>query len=271
MTGDGFVRQDAGGVAYYASSRLNRLGWIRHGFSTRWGGVSDPPPGSLNLSFLDWDAADRVIENRRRLLNALGMDPASLLTLSQVHSDQVHIIEENPGDWNRKTCGDGLITALRGVAIAIQVADCFPILLVDPDSGAVAAIHAGWRGTIQGIAHNTILRMTERFASLPTRLLVAIGPGIRACCLEVGEEVGQRFAQVFPGCGVVSRSESARQKYQVDLVAALRRQMCSLGVAAENIFDLGLCTRCRMGEFFSFRKEGKQSGRMMGIISRTGA
>src|SRR5688572_26273808 len=125
-----FVVREVEGIRFYCSRALEELPFLRHGFSTRNGGVSSKD--SLNLGYVAWDAAERVEENRRRFLTALSLKAESLATLSQIHSDRAHILEEKPMQWNRHTQGDALITGRVGAALGIQVADCFPVLMADP-------------------------------------------------------------------------------------------------------------------------------------------
>ncbi len=225
------------------------------------------PSATLNLSHVSWDAGARVEENRRRFLTVLGLPKESLVTLSQVHSNRVHIIEENPEQWNRRTQGDSLVTQRTGVTLAVQVADCFPVLITDPQTKTIASIHAGWRGTLARIVTRTVAKMHEKFGCDPSRLLVAIGPGIRSCCFEVGREVGEAFEKEFPGSKLAKPRGEKPDKYLVDLSRALDFQFKEAGLSWSHIFDLEACTRCNPGEFFSYRGEGPHSGRMMAVIA----
>src|SRR5213593_1130940 len=186
MPASAFVRRESGGVAFYSCAALERIPFLRHGFSTRHGGTSSLPARALNLSQVSWDDDAQVVENRRRFLMALGIPQESLVTLAQIHSDRVHIIEENPEQWNRRTQGDALITQQAGVTLAIQVADCLPILIADPQTRTIGGVHAGWRGTLARVLAGTVAKMRETSGCDPLRLIAAIGPGIRSCCFEVG-------------------------------------------------------------------------------------
>jgi YfiH family protein len=221
----------------------------------------------LNLGYVPWDAPECVEENRRRFLTALNLEAESLATLSQVHSDRAHILEENPVQWNRHTQGDALITGRPGAALGIQVADCFPVLMVDRLTQTVAAIHAGWRGTLARIASKTVERMVASFGCNRASLLVAIGPGIRSCCFEVGSEVSEAFEKEFPGAKL-ARAVS-QGKYHVDLCQALGIQLAEAGVDSNQVYDLEACTHCQQDQFFSYRREGLASGRMLAVIARS--
>jgi polyphenol oxidase len=270
MNDSGFIRREARGVPYYACRSLEGVNGLTHGFSTRRGGVSALPEGSLNLSYLSWDEAAAVDENRARFMAALRLEPVPLQTLSQIHSDRVHIIDEIPDSWHDRPRADALATRLRGVAIAVQVADCFPIILADRTGEAIAAIHAGWRGTVERIAAKTVASMENHLGVSPGDLLAAIGPGIRPCCFEVGHEVSVRFDEAFRGFPLHSPNPSNPSRMLLDLPAALRHQLIEAGVPAGQIRDLALCTMCNRADFFSYRGEGPRSGRLMAVVARRG-
>jgi YfiH family protein len=244
MQTNGFILRDGDGVPYYACEALEKQDGVQHGFSARHGGVSLPPEGILNLGFVAWDAPTNVEENRRRFLAALGIRPESLATAYQTHSAEFHIINAGSGQWNPRTHGDALITADRGLAVAVKTADCFPVLIADPHTGTIAAIHAGWRGILGGVLHNTLAGMCRGRTS-SAGLIAAIGPGIRSCCFEVGFEVASAFESAFPEIGLSTPHAQRAGKFMVDLPRALQQQLAGAGVPAANIFDLGLCTCCR--------------------------
>src|SRR6202040_2443215 len=163
---------------------LAKLPWLVHGFSTRVGGVSKlDGKRVLNLGFTEWDARENVKENRRRLQAAVGAPDFKLVSLLQFHSDAILHFETAPTEPSR---GDASVTRSAGLLLAVQAADCVPILLVDPKKRAVAAVHAGWRGTLARIVEKAIGRMQMQFRSQAADLLAAIGPAIGGCCYEVG-------------------------------------------------------------------------------------
>jgi polyphenol oxidase len=244
---------------------MEELSDFQHGFSTRHGGLPGIAGSSLNLGYTHWDSPDRVHDNRQRFLAALNLDPARLATLHQIHSDRVHIIREVQGQWNQ-TEGDALITQVQDLAIAVQTADCLPILIADPVKRIVAVVHSGWRGTLARILQKTIREMQQAFSSNPTNLVAAIGPGIRACCFEVGEDVAVLFEREYPGCRLATPVNGRPGKFLLDLLKALQIQLNQSGIDSGNSHDLGVCTRCNVHEFFSYRAEGQNSGRMMAII-----
>jgi hypothetical protein len=198
----------------------------------------------------------------------MGLASARLATLSQIHSDRLHIIEDTPDQWNRRQEGDALATNHAGIAVGVLVADCFPILIADPDNGAVAAVHSGWRGTAQRVLSKAVTGMHKAFGTRPEHLLAAVGPGIRACCCEVGPEVASLFEERFPGLDLAQPRAGRPAKYLLDLPRALAIQCAEAGLDLERLFDVGACTRCHPEEFFSHRAEGEAAGRMMALIAR---
>jgi len=263
---------------------LAKLPWLVHGFSTRVGGVSKlDGKRVLNLGFTEWDARENVKENRRRLQAAVGAPDFQLVSLLQFHSDAILHFETAPTEPSR---GDASVTKSPGLLLAVQAADCVPILLVDPKNRAVAAVHAGWRGTLARIVEKTIGRMQMQFGSEAADLFAAIGPAIGGCCYEVGTEVAAAFSGQFPNAAVFFDElrtgdepnplqwlnmmppghQPPPKKVLLDLRKANRTQLEAAGVPAANIFASDLCTGCRRDLLFSYRKEGAQSGRMMSVI-----
>jgi hypothetical protein len=265
MTSANFILREFQGIHYYSCLAFEDLPHLHHGFSTRCGGAPDFNESSLNLSEMPWDSPARVRENRSRFLSALQLSNALLITLHQVHSNRVHIIEDISTQWNRAE-GDAMITRVENIALAVKTADCLPVLIADPATNAVAAVHSGWRGTLSRILPCTILEMKRVLGSEPSQLLAAIGPGIRACCYEVGKDVADLFSREYPGCCLTSPVKGHRDKYLLDLGKVLNSQMNLAGIRPENRYDLGACTRCNTREFFSYRAEGPAAGRMLSVI-----
>jgi YfiH family protein len=268
---------------------MEEFPWLVHGFSTRSGGLSSVyGGGALNLGFTKHDARSAVENNRATFLKSLGAldqgKPWPLITLRQVHSDVVHCVTAR---GETRLAGDGLITATPGLVLAMQTADCLPIILVDPRHRAVGVFHAGWRGTLRRIIEKGVGEMRLRFGSDPGELKSAIGPGIHGCCYEVGPEVKEQFESQFAYAAELFRevkeSDPIRQKYPLlflsarppghselptklflDLVDANRRQLVEAGIPAANIDASPLCTSCRV-DLFSYRAEKGITGRMMGV------
>jgi polyphenol oxidase len=263
---------------------LAKIPWLVHGFSTRPGGVSAlDDQRVLNTGAVEWDSRENVMENRRRLQSAAGGAKLQFIPLSQFHSDVVCAFESVPQEPCR---GDASVTRTPGLLLGVQTADCVPILVVDAKKRAVAAIHAGWRGTLQRVLGKTVGRMQMEFGSRPQDLLAAIGPAIGGCCYEVGTEVASAFAAQFSNAAdffdelrtgdepnplqwlnmMPPGHQPPPNRVLLNLKAANRWQLLNAGVPEQNIVTSDLCTACRTDLLFSYRKEGSRSGRLMSVI-----
>ncbi len=288
-------RVAANGVEWLSVPGWGRMRWLWYGFSTRRGGAShaycaEDQAGELNLGFTAADERCIVEGNRRLLAEAISGDSTTpLVTLRQVHSNVV--VEAGTEDVAREhpRRGDGLMTAEPGLLLAVQTADCIPVLVADRKRRVVAAFHAGWRGTVRRIVETGIGRMRLQFGSLPGDMVAAIGPGIGACCYAVGEEVLSNFESQFTYAHTLFRevfdSDPVRTRYpmlfltqrapghspigpslHLDLVEANRRQLLDAGLEAKSIKAVGGCTSCQRGLFFSHRASHGYAGRMMSVI-----
>lgn len=286
-------------IAILRSRLLTGLPWLIHGFSTRIGGFSRAyGRDDLNLGFTKDDSRGTVERNRAAFLQQLGAVSHArrgstrsatsfwpLVTLRQIHSDIIHRVDSVPQE---PLVGDGLITATPGLLLAIQTADCLPVILVDAKRRAVGVFHAGWRGTAQRIVEKGVGEMFGNFGSRPRDLRAVIGPGIQGCCYEVGEEVRAKFESQFAYASSLFRevkeSDPVREKYPLlfltarapghselptriflDLVEANRRQLLAAGVPKNKIDASAPCTQCNPALLFSYRAEGGKTGRMMGV------
>lgn len=267
--------------------------WLWHGFSTRRGGVSraycaEDIAGELNLGVTAADDRYAVMKNRALLAEAItGSATTPLRLVKQFHSNLVLDVTATGAESPCK--GDGLITADTGILLAVQTADCIPVLLVDRRRRVVAAFHAGWRGTVRRIVENGVGRMRLLYNSKPGDLVAAIGPGIGTCCFAVGDEVLSAFESQFPYARKlffeVFDSDPVRKKYpmlfltqrapghspigpelHLDLVAANRMQLLDAGLKPEAIHVVGGCTKCHSELFFSHRGSQGNAGRMMSVI-----
>ncbi|MFQ5663552.1 MAG: peptidoglycan editing factor PgeF [Terriglobia bacterium] len=301
-------RRSRRGVPLLTAARLGRYAWLLHGFTAR-------QPGELNLTYSVGQALAAVTRNRRALLGSLPSPAAAerwqLVTLRQRHSDIIQVIHRTPPgktlvgssggrflrerDGAVKLAGDALVTNQPGLLLAVQVADCLPILLVDPRKRVVAAVHSGWRGTVKRITEKAVGRMRQEFGCEARTMLAAIGPGIHRCCYPVGREVAETFASQFPYWkNVIRRTQPSPtevhwqqpvfapapgaprprpavtpppgEKFHLDLVEANRRQLRAAGLRAGNVWASPLCTACRTDLFFSHRAEQGRTGRMMGLV-----
>jgi YfiH family protein len=263
---------------------FRKFPWLIHGFSTRPGGSSSLESESvLNLGFMDWDAREDVLANRHKFQSALGAADFQLITLKQIHSSLLRPIQQSPAGACK---GDASATNRPGLLLAVQTADCVPILLVDPKKRAIAAIHAGWRGTLARITEKAVGRLQFEFGCKPQNLLAAIGPSIGPCCYEVSADFVTKFTAQFadahdyfdePRSGdepnrlqwlnmMPPGHQPPPKNVRLDLRKANRSQLLAAGVQTKNIFSSDLCTACHTDLLFSHRREGPLCGRLMSVI-----
>ena len=263
MEFNGFARREVDKVVFYVCTALEGLAGFRHGFSTRFG-----PGGSFHLTTTSRETSERVDSNRRIFLTAVGLPGAHLVTVSQIHSDRIMVLPEADESCSQLREADALAGRRGGVAVGVQVADCFPVLLADPETGAFAAVHSGWRGTAARILRKAIEEMRRAFGTDPASVMAAIGPGIRPCCMQVGPEVAACFETEYRGRTLARPQAGHEGRYLLDIPRALAIQCSEAGIPGEQLFDMTACTRCRSDEFFSYRAEGAAAGRMMAVIGR---
>ncbi len=246
--------------------RLEATGCVRAVFTTRHGGLSRGPYESFNLAYTVGDVPQTVTENRLQLAAALGARLERLVEGEQVHGSGVAVV--GPRVAGGVVPGvDALVTGSPEIWLAIYAADCVPVLVCDPASPAVAAVHAGWRGTAAGIVPATFRRMHEVFGSRPSRCLVALGPAIGGCCYEVDAPVAQAMDKTpwWPELTAVGRPGRRPGVWYLDLREAIRRQLMAAGVPPSHIDVVPGCTMCRPDLFFSYRRD-RVSGRMAACI-----
>jgi polyphenol oxidase len=263
-----------------------RYGWLRHGFSTRGGGVSTVYGGkTLNLGWTKEDDPALVAENRWRFLDGVcgANDGCSLVGVRQIHSGVVRVVGEGDGalEGRLQTAegkavweGDGLMTDVPGVLLGVGTADCVPVLVVDVEKRVVGAFHAGWRGTVARIVEKGVAMMGERYGSRVEDLIAAVGPSIGVCCYTVGEEVRVEFGGQFGYAEELFRRGEAGE-LRVDLWEANRRQLLDAGVGEARIAVVGECTACARDEggvrrYFSHRGEKGLAGRMLNVVGVVG-
>jgi YfiH family protein len=272
------------GVQVLEVPALAQIPWLVHGFSTRPGGASERDGEKvLSLGFTEWDQRRNVLRNRQRWQAALHAEEMTLVPLKQFHSDVIYLVEAAPGE---ACAGDGSATNQSGLLLGVQTADCVPILLVDPKKRAVAAVHAGWRGTLARVAAKAVGRMQMHFGSRAADILAAVGPSIGGCCYDVGTEVAAEFLSQFADAPeffdefrtgdepnpvqwlnqMPPGHQPPPKNVLLDLRKANRAQLRGIGVADKNIFVSDLCTACRPDLFFSYRKESAMSGRQMSVV-----
>ena len=259
MEAEGYILCRAGPLSYLQLRELLDPRLL-HAFSTRRGGVSGGGYASLNLHPLAGDEREAVAENRRRFCRALAISPGRLVGMRQVHGDRIRVLEQAP---SRLPLADALITRRPGLVLAVSSADCLPVLIADLSQGIVAAVHAGWRGTMANILGKT-LRCMARLGADPAQCLIGIGPCIGPCCYRVDERVIRVLRERLPDWGRFARS-LGKGGWVLDLAAVNRRQAEKEGVSPANIHQVGLCTACEEELFFSYRRDG-ETGRMMSVI-----
>jgi YfiH family protein len=264
---------------------FKKFPWLVHGFSTRAGGASVLDSGErvLNLGFTEWDTCEAVQRNRARFQASLDADNLALVPLKQFHSAVIRFFPSAP----KEPCnGDASLTDRPGLLLAVQTADCVPVLLVDPKKRVVAAIHAGWRGTLARIGEKAVGQMRMRFGCKPSDILAAVGPSIGGCCYEVGTELVTKFTSQFADAEewfdelrtgdepnplqwlnmMPPGHQPPPKNVRLDLRKANRAQLLAAGLADKNVYISDLCTACHHDLLFSHRKEAESSGRLMSVI-----
>ena len=273
--------------------------WLWSGFSTRVGGMSraycgEDAQGELNLGFTAEDTREAVAANRRLLAEgATGNPETPLIAIKQFHSNLIVRTTRADAPRERPRRADGQITDEPGILLAVQTADCIPVIVADRRRRAVGVFHAGWRGTVKRITEIGVGRMRLEFGSKPEDMIAAIGPGNGVCCYAVGEEVLSEFESQFSYARELFRevydADVVRQKYpmlfltqrapghspigpslHVDLIEANRRQLRAAGLSAESIEVVGGCTQCHPELFYSHRGAQGRTGRMMAVVGTAG-
>lgn len=301
-----FLLKRKNGIEWLVAPNFAQFPWLLHAFSTRRGGISKPPAKGLNLGGSHRSHPHPVARNRQMFFGAIGAASFALALIHQIHSAEILQVSRSAkrklqywpsGCESGEECasadarGDALITTEARLLLSVRTADCLPILVVDPDLRVIAVIHAGWRGALARVTEKTIGEMQRRFGANPRRLFAALGPCVHPCCYEVGEEVVDGFygrftgceryfqkatdlgsgKRSFPGMPFLSMAPPGHERPTgsglcLDLVAVARDQLKSAGVPAAHIHASDFCTSCRTDLFFSYRKEGSVTGRMMAVI-----
>ncbi|MCH5252530.1 MAG: peptidoglycan editing factor PgeF [Lachnospiraceae bacterium] len=269
------TKNEKDGVVYLTFPLFEKEG-IRHGFSTRKGGVSEGDLGTMNLSFTRGDEPERVLENHRRFASAVGYDVSRLVFTNQVHETVIRRVD-------RSECGkgifrssdiigvDGLITKDENVVLMTFFADCVPLFFYDRKQKAIGAVHSGWRGTVKRIGAHAVERMQEEFDTRAEDILAVIGPSICQNCYEVSEDVAEEFRQEFTASQqkeiLVNKPGN---KYLLDLWRANEIILQEAGIPAGQIQVSGLCTCCHPDFLFSHRASGGKRGNLAGAITLSG-
>ena len=271
-----FIQRQTGELLYHTAENLDAVSGLRHGFSTRRGGISTGALDSLNLRGAEasGDAPERVLENYRRFCAAVGVDDRQAVLSGQVHGDTVRVVTEadagkglyRPRDYE----ADALITDVPGLPLFVFSADCMVILLCDPAAGCVGAVHAGWRGTALEIVKKTVEKMAGAFGARPEHIQAAIGAGIGVCCFETDGDVPEAMEKAM-GAEAAPFLHRRGEKWMVDLKGLNRRQLELAGVPAAQIAVSGLCTACHPALYWSHRKMGNARGVQAAAIAWKGS
>jgi YfiH family protein len=259
------------GISYLVCEPMEQAGFV-NAFSTRLGGVSAFPEGSLNLACFKGDAEEQVAENRRRFLKAIEAEHARIITARQTHSTKRCAIESIEQARGPQPDCDAMTTKLGDVLLGIQTADCLPVLIADTKSGAMAAIHAGWRGTAGRITERAVADLMQSFGVNPRNSIAALGPTACAACYEVGRDVIELYKQEFGYWKKLFVNFKEGGKAHLDIRAANRQQLAFCGFAEDRIYVADYCTMHQNELFFSYRREnnGQPSsvGRLLSVIGR---
>ena len=268
MQNIGFSHHSEAGFHYLSVPSFDRTGLVTTCFTTRLGGVSEPPIDSMNLGFGRGDAREAVLENYRICGTGAGFPHERTVAFTQVHKNNIRVATDSDAGeafLPEKREFDGIITNTPQLPIATYHADCIPIFLLDPIKRACGVVHAGWRGTAQKIAAEGVLAMGRAFGSSPGDILAAIGPGICKNCFETDSDVPDEMVKAF-GASAFPHISQRGERFRVDLPLLNRTALAETGVPKSNISLSGECTSCKPDLYWSHRKTGGVRGCMMAVI-----
>ena len=263
-----FIIEKKGEIVYVQAPHIVAAGGLTHFFSTRFGGVSSGALSSLNLGVNRPDSLENIQENYRRICTPQKIDAARIVLSQQTHSTNIEVVDDRhagnglfrPQQFRDV---DGMVCTAPGLAAAVFYADCVPVLLYDPVKKVYAVVHAGWRGTVGGLAAKAVTLMQQKFGSRPQDILAAIGPSIGPCHFETGRDIGQEFHKADLGEAVTDKGE----KDYINLWLANEMILGRAGLLPRNILHSGRCTVCNKDQYFSHRGDGPDTGRC-GLIAQ---
>lgn len=274
VTGSGTTElKEKNHVPYIQFKNLSATGIVKHGFSTRKGGVSTGIFSSMNLNFKRGDDPDAVLENYRRMAAALNMRVEDMVLSDQTHTTNVRVITEEdrgkgilrPQDYSDV---DGMITNVPGIVLVTSYADCVPLYFVDPVRKAIGLSHSGWKGTVGHIGQKTVWKMHEVYGSEPKDIVAAIGPSICQSCYEVIDDVAEAFRANFTADEAADiLLDKGNGKYQLDLWKANWYVLTDAGILPEHLSVTDLCTACHPDLLWSHRKTNGQRGGLSAFLS----
>ena len=262
-----FDEKTVDGVPYLSYPILESTGMVKHGFSTRLGGVSTGHCATMNISTTRGDDPKAVEENRRRIAKAIGVKTEDLTYTNQTHTTNVAVVEAK--DRGRRFMEtDGMVTNVPGICLVTFYADCVPLFFVDPVHRAIGLSHSGWRGTVNKMGKVTVELMQKEYGPDPSQVVAAIGPSICRDCYEVSEDVIEEFRAGFDEAlwpDLFCRKENG--KYQLDLWRANQAVLAEAGVCKENTAVTNLCTHCNPEILFSHRSTGTARGNLSAFLA----
>jgi YfiH family protein len=265
------TRVKASKVPYIVFPALEKIDFIRHGFSTKFGGVSEGHLASMNLGWERDDLRENVVKNHEIIAEAIGFDANNIVTSHQTHTTNVRLV-------TKEDCGkgiyqerdyenvDGLITGDKNVVLATYFADCVPLFMVDRKNKAIGLSHSGWKGTVGKIGKITIEKMGECFGTKPEDVVACIGPSICRQCYEISRDVAEQFMNAFPSDVEEILIDRGNDKFLLDLWKCNEKVFLEAGVLPENIHVTDLCTCCNTDVLFSHRGHHGKRGNLAAFL-----
>lgn len=262
-----FDEKTVNGVTFLSYPMLENTGIVNHGFSTRLGGVSTGHCATMNISTTRGDNPEAIVENKKRIAAAIGVEVDSMTFTHQTHTTNVVVVrKEDRGRRFMET--DGMITNVPGICLVTFYADCVPLYFVDPMKKAIGMSHSGWRGTVGKMGKVTVEKMVETYGSTPADIIAAIGPSICQECYEVSEDVINEFMKNFAENlwnDIFYQKENG--KYQLNLWRANEEVLLEAGIKKENIAVTNVCTHCNPDVLFSHRTSGFNRGNLSAFLA----
>lgn len=240
---------------------INEYPYVTAHFTTREGGVSQSPYGTLNLAFHVGDTEEDVVENHRLLGEKLNYNPRRLIHMRQIHSDIVTVVSSTMNFGSPPQC-DALITNRVNVPLMVMSADCTPVLIYDPKNHAIGAVHAGRAGALKSIVPKTLCAMKEHFGTSLEEVHIVLGPSIHGCCYEINEAIANEVKEK----GYENALLHQKEKVYLDVNTILYLQLRAMGVSSRCIESASHCTSCHNGDYFSYRADHQRTGRIAGVI-----
>lgn len=258
------------GIPYLSFNVLDKIDWLKNGFSTKKGGVSSGDLESMNLGITRGDSKENIIENYKRISSAIGIEPYDIVLTAQTHTNNVLVADKNnkgKGIFSDIAYADvdGLITNEKNLALCAHFADCVPLYFVDVKNKAIGLSHGGWRGTLNKIAPETIKKMTEEYNTDPADVIVCIGPSICVDCYEVSVDVAQNFIELMPDKKDIIMYPK-NDKYMLNLWEINRQLLLEAGVKYNNIFITDICTCHNPKYLFSHRASKGRRGNLAAFL-----